>query len=61
MGVSCGKQSLHGWHCVHVRSLPVSARATNGTGGVPMASSMRYSAWPEKSLGLLSKLEEVVE
>lgn len=62
MGVSCVKHSLQGWHCVHVRSLPVSARAMKGTGGVPMASSIRYSAWPEKSLvGWVSELEDEVE
>jgi hypothetical protein len=61
MGVSCGKQSLHGWHCVQMRSLPVSARATNGTGGVPMARFIRYSAWPDCSLGREVEVEEVVE
>ena len=60
--MSCAKQSLQGWHCVQVRSLPVSASATNGTGGVPMASSMRYSAWPDRSLvGRVSELEDIVE
>jgi hypothetical protein len=62
MGVSCGNQSLHGLHCVLVRSLPVSARAMNGTSSVPMASSMRYSAWPERSLaGLASELVDIFE
>ena len=62
MGVSCGKQSLHGLHCVQVTTLPVSARAMNGTGGVPMASSMRYSAWPERSVaGPASELVDNVE
>jgi len=62
MGVSCGKHSLHGLHWVQVRSLPVSPRAMNGTGGIPMESSMRYSAWPERSVaGPASELVDNVE
>jgi hypothetical protein len=56
------KRHLYVVSWVQVRSLPVSARAMNGTGGVPMASSMRYSAWPERSLvGLASELVDNVE
>ena len=55
-------REAHSLHWVQLRSLPVSPRAMNGTGGVPMASSMRYSAWPERSLaGPAFELVDVVE
>jgi hypothetical protein len=43
-GVGCWKHwRLQGAHCVQMRSLPVSAMAGNGSGGVPMASVIRNS------------------
>lgn len=42
-GKFCLKQFMHGRHCVHVMSLPVSAMATMVVGGVPIEMFMRYS------------------
>jgi len=35
---------LHGAHCTHVTSLPVSTRRTCGTDGVPKPSVTTYSS-----------------
>ena len=43
------KHCVHGLHCVHIRSLPVSAMPRTVTGGVPIDTFMRYSP----SLGMI--------
>lgn len=42
-GAFCLKQVLQGMHCIHERSLPVSAMPKISTGGVPIDIFMRYS------------------
>lgn len=40
------KHLMHGLHCVHIKSLPVSTMAEKGFGGVPMDKFMRNSPSP---------------
>lgn len=43
IGEFCLKQLVQGWHCVQMRSLPVSTMPRVLKGGVPIERFMRYS------------------
>ena len=45
-GVACSKQYVHGLHCVHIKSLPVSMITTKGTTGVLINKFMKNSPSP---------------